>query len=420
VGQGQPISPSIAFWKEGAMPSTLVIADTALKIGYGDMPEQLDSRTVALSLLNKTNKHITKGNKEAQFGVRTRRTWGIGARNEYEDLPEALARKTARASVFLKYHYGVIEGSGQTFKQVHTDPQAFVDWMDEEASDVMKTLERDLNRQFYGDGTGTLALLTATATTATSLTLDTVLWLEAGMPIDVLTQATLGNAVPTKGNTAKLIIESVDPATNVITVSGGTVSAAIGSALVLAGNTANNWKKEWEGLGLIVSNTSTLHGINPATESTWKPGYVEASVGTLAEIDLTHLVQGIHKAGGEVTDLLTTWGVGNAYWSTLQGLRRFDGTDKMKGGVDTPVFQSVYGNIPLTFDWACPAGAVYGLNRNEFFLNQLGDWEWQDGTDGKWMPLTSKDAYRATVMKYSNFGVYRRNSFGKLTGVTEV
>ncbi len=402
------------------MPSNLTVADAALKVGYGNMHEQLEERTVALNLLNKTNKHITKGNKEAQFGIRTRRTWGIGARNEYEDLPEALARKTARASVFLKYHYGVIEGSGQTFKQVATDPQAFVDWMDEEASDVKKTLQRDLNRQFYGDGTGTIALLTNAPAAATTFTVDSSLWLEAGMPIDVLTAATLGNPTPTKGNTAKLIVEDVNTTTNTITVSGGTVTAAAGSAVVLAGATANNWKKEWEGLGLIISNTATLHGINPATESTWKPGYIEASVGVLAEIDLTHLVQGISKAGGEVTDLLTTFGVANAYWSTLQGLRRYDGNEKMKGGVQTPVFQSAEGDVPLTLDWACPPGTVYAINRNEMFLNQIGDWEWIEGTEGKWIPVVNKDAFRATIKKYSNFGVYRRNSFGKLTGVTEV
>jgi hypothetical protein len=402
------------------MPSNLAIADAALKVGYGDMHEQLDERTVALQLLQKTNKHITKGNKEAQFGVRTRRSWGIGARNEYEDTPEALARKTARASVFLKYHYGVIEGSGQTFKQVATDPQAFVDWMDEEAKDILDTLKRDLNREFYGDGTGTIALLTNAPAGVTTFTVDSTLWLEAGMPIDVLTAATLGNPVPTKGNTAKLIVEDVNATTNTITVSGGTVTAAAGSAVVLAGSTANNWKKEWEGLGLIISNTSTLHGINPATEPVWKPGYVEASVGVLAEIDLTHLVQGIHKAGGEVTDLLTTPGAVNAYWSTLQGLRRYDGGEKLTGGVTEPVFQSIFGNLPITTDWACPPGTIYALNRNEMFLNQIDDWEWTEGTDGKWMPVVNKDAFRATVKKYSNFGVYRRNSFGKLTGVTEV
>lgn len=402
------------------MPSTLTVADAALKIGYGDMHEQLDSRTVALTLMNKTSKHITKGNKEAQFGIRTRRTWGIGARNEYEDLPEALARKTAKASVFLKHHYGVIEGSGQTFKQVATDPQAFVDWMDEEAKDVIDTLKRDLNREIYGDGTGTLALLTNGPAAATTFTVDSVLWLEAGMPIDVLTAATLGNPVPTKGNSAKLIIEDVNTSTNTITVSGGTVTAAVGSAVVLAGATANNWKKEWEGLGLIISNTAVLHGINPATETTWKPGYIENSVGVLAEVDLTHLVQGIHKAGGEVTDLLTTHGVVNAYWSSLQGLRRYDGTEKLKGGVTTPTFQSTFGDIPLTMDWAAPTGTVFALNRAEWFLNQIGDWEWMEGTEGKWIPVVNKDAFRATVKKYSNIGVYRRNSFGKLTGITEV
>lgn len=406
--------------------SSLAQADAVLKVGYGDIHEQLDSYTVALNLMGKGSKHITGGNKEAQFAVHTRRNWGIGARNEGEDLPAAGANKDARASVFLKYQYGRIEGTGQVFAQVESNPQAFVNWMDREVKGIVETLKRDLNRQLYGDGTGTIALLTATATGATVLTVDSTLWFELDQTIDVLTQATLVNPVPTSGIVSGTIltISDVNPTASTITVTGGTVTAAIGSAIVLAsriGSTnTNNWKKEWEGLGSIVSATSTLHNINPTTEPRWKAGYIENSVGTLAEVDLTHLTQGIHRQGTKVTDLLTTYGVVNAYWNTLQGLRRYDGGEKLKGGVTTPVFQSAFGDLPITCDWACPVGTLYGINREEWFLNQIGDWSWIDQTGSRWQMVPNKDSLSATVKKYANVGVYRRNSFGKLTGITEV
>ena len=406
--------------------STLTQADVILKVGYGDIHEQLDSYTVALNLMERGAKHITEGNKEAQFAVHTRRNWGIGSRNEGEDLPYAKANKDARASVFLKYHYGRIQGTGQVFAQVETKPQAFVNWMDREVKGIVETLKRDQNRQLYGDNTGTLALLTAAATGATTLTVDNVLWFEEDMDIDVLTASTLVNPVPTSGIVSGTIatITAVDEVASTITISGATVTAAIGSAVVLAsriGSTnTNNWKKENEGLGSIVSTTSTLHNINPATEPRWKAGYVENSVGVLAEIDLTHLVQAIHRKGTKVTDLLTTYGVVNAYWNALQGLRRYDGGEKLTGGATTPVFQSVFGDLPITCDWACPKGVLYGVNREEWFLNQIGDWKWIDETGSRWQQVDNRHEFSATVYKFANVGIYRRNAFGKLTGITEV
>jgi len=219
--------------------------------------------------------------------------------------------------------------------------------MKREVSGIKETLSRDLNRQVYGDGTGTLGLLSAGATAATTITVDDVHFFEVDMTIDVLTVGTLANTTPTKGNTALLTVSAIDTATKVVTFTGGTVTALTGSAAVRATTRSTNWNKEWQGLGLITS-TSTLHGIVPATYPRWAPGYTEASVGTLAELDITHLAQGIHQQGATVSDLLTTYGVVNAYWNALQGKRQYtgDNVSNMKGGVTTPVFQSVFGDIP--------------------------------------------------------------------------
>jgi hypothetical protein len=402
------------------MANDLAAADAITKVGYGDMHEQMDNFVVALRLVKRGAKYIKDGNVEVQFATHMSRNQGIGARNEMDDLPSAGQNKDARATIRLKYQYGAIQGSGQVFKQVSTNTQGFIDWMGREVSGIKETLERDLNRQVYGDGTGTLALVTVAATAGTSFTVDDAHFVEIDMQIDVLTAATLGNATPTKGNTALLTVTGVNTTTNVITVSGGTVTAAVGSALVRADTGVNSWKKEWEGLGLI-TGTGTLHNINPTTWPRWTPGYLESSVGTLAELDLTHLVQGVHQNGATITDLLTSYGVVNAYWNILQGKRQYtgDAVKNLSGGVTTPTFQSVFGDIPITPDWACPKGTVYGINKNEMWLHQLTDWEWLDKDGSMWDRVPNKDAWRAIIGQYSNIGVFRRNAFAKLTGITE-
>lgn len=402
------------------MPSTMAAADAVTKLGYGDLHEQLDSYLVALNAIKSGSQKLDFGGKEARFAIHVGRNQGIGARNEGEDLPDAGQNKDVQAALFLKYQYGRIQGNGQVFEQVETNPQAFVDWMSREVDTMADSLNRDLNRQVYGDGTGTLATLTNAPAGGTTFTVDDVHWLEEDFLVDVLTQATLGNPTPTKGNSALLTITAIDPTTNTVTVTGGTVTAAVGSVVVRASSTYNNWKKEWEGLGLIVSQTSTLHGINPTTVPKWKAGYVKNSVGTLSELAMNQMMQGIYQKGAKITDLLTTYGVANAYWNALQGLRQFTGGEVTKGGVNVPVFQSLMGNTPITCDFSAPAGTMYGINKGEMFIHQRHDWKWMDRTGAMWQQVPNKDTFTATMYKYSNIGVTRRNAFGKLTGITEV
>lgn len=406
------------------MPSDLTAASAIVKVGYGDIHEQLDPYIVALQNVQKGSKHMTEGNQEVQFATHMSRNQGVGARNESEQLPTAGANRDARASIYLKYQYGRIQGTGQVFKQVSSNTQAFVDWMGREVTSITDTLKRDLNREIYGDGTGTLALLTATATAVATITVDDAHFVEVDMYIDVLTAGTLGNNPPTKGNTAPMRVTAVDTINNIITLTGGTVTAAIGSALVRTDSASgvNNWKKEWEGLGLITNSASTYSNLAPATWPRWVPGFIQSSVGSLAELHLTHLAQGIHQQGGKVTDLLTSYGVVNAYWNILQGKRQFtgDGSAKITGGANTPIFQSVFGDIPITPDWASPKGTVYALNKDEMYLHQLDDWAWMDKTGTMWQQVPNTDAYSATIFQYSNIGVFRRNSFGKLSGITEL
>ena len=132
-------------------------------------------------------------------------------------------------------------------------------------------------------------------------------------------------------------------------------------------------------------------------------------------------MQGIHSQGGKVTDILTNYGVANAYWNLLQGNRRYKGDERLSGGYgDVPVLDSVFGNIPITLDHSAPSGTLYAVNKEELYLHQLGDWAWMDKDGSMWKQVPNKDAYRAYIFQYSNIGTFRRNSHGKLTGITEL
>lgn len=403
------------------MASTLAAAAAITKVGYGDIHDQLDGFIVALDKIESGSQHITELNTEVQFATRMGRSAGIGARGEFGNMPTAGQGKNARASISLKYQYGTVQGTGQVFKQVASNTQGFINWMDQEVKDVKESLQRDLSRQVYGDGTGTLGLLTSAATT-TVLQLDDAHWCEVDMYVDVLTAATLGNNPPTKANSAgALQVTAVNRVNNQVTVSSA-VTSAVGSAVVRSDpdGVENNWNKEWWGLGMMLGS-NTLYSINPATFPRWLPGYTQSSVGTLAELTLTHLLQGIHGQGGKITDFLTTYGVMNAYWNILQGSRRYTGDTKtLVGGGVSPTFQSAFGDVPITPDHMAPAGTVYALNKEEMYVHRQDDWDWLDKDGNMWKQVPNKDAYVAYIFQYSNIGTFRRNTHGKLSGITEL
>lgn len=398
----------------------LVAADAVLKSVYLEPPHNLIiDESPTLSMIKSGSKDVNVKTNKAEFLVTIARNQGTGARLEREDLPRGGTEKDVRASLKLTYQYHAIDATGQTISLVKGNPEAFVDYVKRSMDRSITDFGRDLNRQIYGDATGTLATLTGAAST-TTLTVDDAHWLEIGMLVDVLTAATLGNTTPTAANGATSL-EVVNIADDNVTVTvSASVTAASGSVLVRSSDGINNWKKEWIGLQNIVSQTSTLHGINPSTVPAWKAGYVGTSAGTVTEAKIWKLVDGVRRRGGVVKNFLTTYGVGAAYWNTLQGLRQFNGNDQMKGGIQTPVYQSPRGNIGFTMDDMAPTGTLYGLDPSQLFLHEARKMAWDDTTGSVWNRVGRKEEFEAWMVYYANLGAFERRSFGKLTGLTEI
>ena len=400
----------------------LTFASDALKLVYGDIHEQLKDKNPALEFIEASAANITQNGKEVIFDTHIGRNQGIGARGVREKLPVAGAQKYKQAHLYLKNLYGAIEVDGQLFEQAAENYQAFINVVDNEIKGLKRDLARDLNRQIYGDGTGTLGVVKTANTADTTVEFDSVHWIEPGMVVAVLAGNDLVDGTPTV-KYAEIEVVAVNEDTNIVTFDEA-VTVVVGDIIVRASNTTHSFNKELTGLGAIVGKGNALHGIDGATVDVWN-STVETlgsvgTPGTLTELALINLVQKVDKKGGDVDVMLASPGVFNAYWNLLQGLRQFTNGATLQGGQRAFTFDGVGKPIKFVSDYAAPKGTLYALSSKELVINRKKDWSWMDRDGSMWSRVADTDAYEARLYQYSELGTYRRNAHAKLSNIAEL
>ena len=400
----------------------LTFASDALKLVYGDIHEQLRDKNPALEFIEASSQNITQNGREVIFDTHIGRNHGIGARGVREKLPVAGAQKYKQAHLYLKNLYGAIEVDGQLFEQAAENYQAFINVVDNEIKGLKRDLARDMNRQIYGDGTGTLGVVAGAETASTTVEFDSVHWIEPGMVVAILDGTDLVDGTPTV-KTAEVEIDSVDEDTNVVTFASA-VTVAAGDVIVRASNGTHSFNKELTGLAAIVAKGNSLHGIDGATVDVWN-STVETlgsvgTPGTLTELNLINLVQKVDKKGGDVDVFLASPGVYNAYWNLLQGLRQFTNGASLTGGQRSFTFEALGKPIKFVSDYAAPKGTLYALSSKELVINRKRDWSWMDRDGSMWSRVADTDAYEARLFQYSEIGTYRRNAHAKLSNIAEL
>jgi hypothetical protein len=397
--------------------SILTFASEALKLVYGDLHLQLRDKTPALDFIKASSSNITRNGKEVVFSTHIGRNQGIGARDVREKLPTAGAQKYKQAHLYLKNLYGSIEVDGQLFEQAAEDYQAFIDVVDNEIKGLRRDLAVDMNRQIYGDGTGTLAVVADDATASDTVEFDSVHWVDYGMIVTFLSG---GTAVT---GAIEVEVVAIDTVANTVTFDSA-VTVEEGDIIVRASNGTTSFNKELTGLSKIVSATGELHEIDPEDVPVWASTEVmlgsAGTPGTLTELDLISLVQKVDKQGGDVDVFLASPGVYNAYWNLLQSFRQFTNTASLTGGQRSFTFEALGKPIRFVSDYAAPKGTLYALSSKELVMNQKKDWSWMDRDGSMWSRVADTDAYEARYYLYAELGTYRRNAHAKLYNIAEL
>ena len=405
----------------------LAIANVILKDVYGDINEQINNATPALDGIKSTARNITQvGGLGVKFVAHVGRNTGIGARAEDEDLPEAGNQQYVDGQTGLKSFYGSVRLTGQVMAQASQNYQTFADVTAEEIERIRDDIAKDQNRQVFGDGTGTLAALTVAATASATVTVDSVKYLHTNMRVDVVdVSATGSSATPTVLNTSGYVtITAINKTTKVVTLSAA-VTAAVGDALVRSNSTAaavvNNWKKEWTGFDAIVSATTALHGINPATTPAWAAHLRDISSAGVAqqitEEDMIGMVTDIAEDGDRPDVIWTDHGSWNGYWKALEEKRRYVNKVDLDGGNRGLGFATMFGDLPFKADFDAPDGKMWFINSKKVNLNTNRGWEWIDEDGSKWKQVPRRDAFIAYLRNYSEISTYRRNTHGCITGI---
>jgi len=228
----------------GATRSAL---DAILKDHYlGPIREQLNSETLLARRLERNQEDID--GRDVVIPLHTGRTRAIQAALEGGLLPEAQSQSHSTMRFRTMNNYLVIRVHGPTMAATRSGPGAFIRALDLEIRGGVRDVKHDINRQFWGDGSGRLAVVTGAAAGAV-ITCENVhdyagqsAKLKHIYPGDLLAAediSTAGCAALT--GTSYLEVDSVDLKNKQVTMkSNVTLGLAAGDALVKGPDTTEN------------------------------------------------------------------------------------------------------------------------------------------------------------------------------------
>lgn len=419
------------------MAQTTANADAVLKNYYlGPIREQLNQKAVLMFNADTEDegskapastgqvefRGIARESENVEFAGRqwvipahTQRNEGLGAIAEGGTIPVAGQQGWTDLQDSLKHNLGSIELTRYAIRLSNRNEGAFLKLLEGETKGLVRDLRKDVNRQGYGNQTGALAAVTADG--ANTVTVDTVQYLRVGMRIDLIDSTNDGVLA------ANRTISAINATTKVVTYSGADVTATTNHRLCRTGS----WKKEINGLGNIVSNTGTLHGVDSslATNQWHKSVVQDAGGNAFAEDTGQQVVDTIDQTGnGEVEFLITTHGIVRRYSNQLKALKRFNDTNSvtLRGGFKALLFNE----MPMIKDVDCPKGTMFFLNTEALmwvFLpdgDKPGNWDWVDD-DGA--ILTRKadrsDAFEAYLAADHDLATTARNQLGKIINLDD-
>jgi hypothetical protein len=405
------------------MATTRTTIEQALKEFYlPAVREQLNQSNPFLAQIESTNKNVE--GLEAVVALHVSRNQGVGARAEGGTLPTAGNQGYKQSKVPLYNNYGRIEVSGRVLKDTRSDSGSYVRALDSEMKGIVNDIKRDYSRQIFGTSNGVIATCGTTADAtlvvlATTTSKTQMRQFEVGMVIDIGTVA-----APTTIAEARTI-EAVDRVNKTLEISGASVTTSSSHFIFRTGNggaIGGVGQKEITGLQTIVDSSGTLHDVSPTSYPVWasyeddNSGTLRAPTDALFEEALDEIAI---ESGEEPNLIVTSYGVGRAYADGLKDQKRFSNTIDLKGGFKALSVSSGTQELALLRDRDCPAKTAFLLNTNHLTHNVESDWEWMDDDGAILNRVPDKDAYEATLFRYSELTTDQRNAHGKVVDLTD-
>ena len=385
------------------MAQTLSNFDEALKIDYLPVVRsQLNNATILSSRVERNERDVS--GKQWQMVTHITRNSGIGAGTE-TGLPTAGQQAYANPYGVVKYNRGRIQVSGPTIEASKDSKGAIVRALESEIKGVTNDLKKEVNYQFFNDGTAARALINGDPGTEVTLTLDTPgsRWIMEGMLIDIVDPS---SGVPTTSST-DLTVSTVDSATE-ISLSAAANAAVADNDVVVRANSTDDAGTSYEMMGVrgIVDDgeyVDTLHNISRTTFPYWKcsTNSTDSNAGTLRDMTLD-LIQAsltsVEANGGKTNLIISDHAMRDAYAALVVADKRYVNTMDLDGG-----FKALeYNGIPWVPDADCPNNTVFFIDTEHLQIMQMSDWSWMDRDGAILSRVSGSDAYEAVLYWYAD------------------
>ena len=259
----------------------------------------------------------------------------------------------------------------------------------------------------FGNGSGKIATVIQANDETNEVVFDSVAGVKRGMTVKFMLPADMGNFG------GSYTVGEVNPETKTAKIIGNIMGLMPEAYLVLDGSENN----ELTGLDAIFGDSESLYGLNRGEVSLLRPVRVK-NAGELTEAKIQKAIDTVEEnCGGKINFILCSYGVKRALQNLLSTYKRNVDVMELKGGYKT----ISYNGIPVVADRFCPEGTMYLLNTSDFSVQQLCDWQWLEGEDGRVIKqVADKPVYRATLVKYAELLCSRPCGQAVITGITEM
>jgi hypothetical protein len=337
---------------------------------------------------------------------------GFGAGSETGALPSTPVGTAVNFESNLKSMYATIEMTGLLLASTKSSAEAFVQPLDYGFNQMLTYSKKNLARQAYGDGTGALCKVSASmAEAGVAFTVTDYTNLDMGMLVDIY--AADGTTVVASKREIKNIVPGTEPAATV-TVSGANFQAAKDAVLYVQGSK----DLEITGLGTIISTTADIYGLSRTTYGFLQSVVYAMPTGATGITDSVILenLDKVEKKGGSINYLACAPDVRAAYAKYLDLSKRNVNVMKLNGGFSGIAYNSNGKEIPIVKTFYLSSGTLIGLNKDDFSVQQLGDWDYID-EGGILKQVAGYDKYTATLKKYCELLCDKPGQQLKITGI---
>lgn len=338
-----------------------------------------------------------------------------GAQNESQAFNSVQSANPQSPQILSKLTVWPFRLTGKSILESESNKQAFMSSVDAQMKDNMLRINSDINRQSLGTGTGQLTLANGAGAPATALVVDNALPFRRGQKIDAY--ASLGGAKEIDG----IEVTAVAYGTNTVTL--GTSSTWSDNAIIVKqgvadGVTSATNGKELSGLQAIADTTSfgtSFEGLPVSTNPEWQAQVIAAGANPISQDLLQRLRNQVALVGGvNPNKLASNYGQARTFINSELNKVRYE-PGKVEGGAIVLKWM----DMEWIVEKDCPTETVFMYDDNYLELFSVKGVHLADD-DGK--VLYKVDGYDMIGGYYrfvGNTGTWKRNAFGKMTGLTE-